>query len=148
MLACCSYIVDNYDRLPSVMIFQHANRYQWHNDDPLYGGQRLLSQLQLPFVKAQGCANLRCVWTLGCYQRNTVISGKDAVHCPNAKQCYCDVYGICDLDCESEDVCRDQYTLPKSSVIPNGWPEYDWDGIWQNVTQLRLDHTGDLRSGE
>jgi hypothetical protein len=48
------------------MIFQHANRYQWHNDDPLYDGQRMLSRLQVPFVKAQGYVNLRCVWTLGC----------------------------------------------------------------------------------
>jgi hypothetical protein len=48
------------------VIFQHANRYQWHNDDPLYDGQRMLSRLQLPFVKAQGYVNLRCVWTLGC----------------------------------------------------------------------------------
>ena len=48
------------------MIFQHANRYQWHNDDPLYDGQRMLSRLQLPFVKSQGYVNLRCVWTLGC----------------------------------------------------------------------------------
>jgi len=48
------------------MIFQHANRYQWHNDDPLYDGQRTLSRLQLPHILAQGYVNLRCVWTLGC----------------------------------------------------------------------------------
>jgi hypothetical protein len=48
------------------MIFQHASRYQWHNDDPLYDGHRILSRLQLPLVKAQGYVNLRCVWTLGC----------------------------------------------------------------------------------
>lgn len=48
------------------MIFQHANRYQWHNDDPLYDGERMLSRLKIPFVKAQGYVNLRCVWTLGC----------------------------------------------------------------------------------
>jgi hypothetical protein len=48
------------------MIFQHANRYQWHNDDPLYDGQRMLSRLKLSFVKALGYVNLRCVWTLGC----------------------------------------------------------------------------------
>ncbi|GAB7323565.1 hypothetical protein MBLNU13_g07067t1 [Cladosporium sp. NU13] len=61
-----TYIIDKYDDLPSFMIFQHANRYQWHNDDPLYDGQRMLSRLKLPFVKAQGYVNLRCVWTLGC----------------------------------------------------------------------------------
>jgi hypothetical protein len=48
------------------MIFQHANRYQWHNDDPLYDGQRMLSRLQLPHIQAQGYVNLRCVWTIGC----------------------------------------------------------------------------------
>ena len=61
-----SYIIDNYDQLSSILIFQHANRYQWHNDDPLYDGQRMLSRLQLPHIQAQGYVNLRCVWTLGC----------------------------------------------------------------------------------
>ena len=31
------YIIDNYDTLPDVMVFIHSLRYQWHNDDPLYG---------------------------------------------------------------------------------------------------------------
>lgn len=48
------------------MIFQHANRYQWHNDDPLYDGKRMLARLQIPYIKQEGYANLRCVWTLGC----------------------------------------------------------------------------------
>lgn len=48
------------------MISQHGNRYQWHNDDPLYDGKRMLSRLQIPFIIAQGYVNLRCVWTLGC----------------------------------------------------------------------------------
>jgi hypothetical protein len=68
-----------------------------------------------------------------------VIFGEHAVHCPNAAQCYCDVYGLCDLDCEGAGVCRDQYTLSRFSTLPEGWPEYDWDGNWQNVTQLRID---------
>lgn len=31
------YIIDHYAKLPDVMIFMHSNRYQWHNDDPIYG---------------------------------------------------------------------------------------------------------------
>lgn len=31
------YIIDNYDKLPDVAIFLHGRRYQWHNEDPLYG---------------------------------------------------------------------------------------------------------------
>lgn len=59
-------IIDNYNHLPSAVIFYHANRYQWHSDDPLYDGLRMLSRLRIPHIKAQGYVNLRCVWTLGC----------------------------------------------------------------------------------
>lgn len=31
------YIIDNYDSLPDVVVFMHSGRYQWHNDDPIYG---------------------------------------------------------------------------------------------------------------
>ncbi|KAK4505842.1 hypothetical protein PRZ48_003807 [Zasmidium cellare] len=61
-----TYIVDNYDELADIVIFSHANRYQWHNDDPLYDGQRVLKRLRLSHILEQGYANLRCVWTLGC----------------------------------------------------------------------------------
>lgn len=30
-------MIDSYDNLPDVMVFMHNGRYQWHNDDPLYG---------------------------------------------------------------------------------------------------------------
>ena len=32
-----SFVIDNYDHLPNITIFMHSLRYQWHNDDPLYG---------------------------------------------------------------------------------------------------------------
>jgi len=60
------YIVDHYDRLPPEMIFQHAKQYQWHNDDPLYDGLRMLQRLSTPTIEREGYVNLRCVWTLGC----------------------------------------------------------------------------------
>lgn len=31
------YIIDNYHKLPDTVIFIHGRRYQWHNEDPLYG---------------------------------------------------------------------------------------------------------------
>jgi hypothetical protein len=30
-------MIDAYEDLPDVMVFIHSDRYQWHNDDPLYG---------------------------------------------------------------------------------------------------------------
>ncbi|GAB7354784.1 hypothetical protein MBLNU459_g5181t2 [Dothideomycetes sp. NU459] len=61
-----TYIIDHYDDLKPVTIFVHAERYQWHNDDPDYDGQRVLQRLNVSHVKAQGYTNLRCTWTLGC----------------------------------------------------------------------------------
>lgn len=31
------HIINNYDNLPDILVFIHSLRYQWHNDDPLYG---------------------------------------------------------------------------------------------------------------
>ncbi|KXT08506.1 hypothetical protein AC579_9216 [Pseudocercospora musae] len=223
-----TFIIDNYEKLNGTIIFSHANRYQWHNDDPLYDGLQVLQRLQVPYIQSQGYVNLRCVWTLGCpaeihpltealapppasdpssedaragsfykdvfqelfpgevvpdvvgapccaqfaataeriktrpksdYERYRdwlektplrddlsgrifeyswhIIFGEEPVFCPNAKKCYCGLFGICDLDCETEGVCGARYTLPKYSVLPKGWPDVDWDGKWRNVTELR-----------
>ncbi|THY64145.1 hypothetical protein D6C97_02761 [Aureobasidium pullulans] len=216
-----TYIIDNYSSLPDIAIFLHAERYQWHNDDPLYDGARTLSRLQLTYILEQGYVNLRCVWTLGCpheihpldhpadeitsethadqvyaaafkelfpdasipesigvsccaqfavskatilqrpreeYERYRrwlletdledglsgrvleyswhIIFGKGAVFCPNTEICYCEVFGLCDLQCEDEGHCREQYTLPPFSTLPEGWPWSGWDGAWQNATVM------------
>lgn len=60
------YIIDNYDNLPDYMLFIHANRFQWHNDDPYYDGQPMIANLQMAYLERQGYVNLRCVWVLGC----------------------------------------------------------------------------------
>ncbi|KAI5198272.1 hypothetical protein E4T39_06855 [Aureobasidium subglaciale] len=61
-----TYIINNYHLLPDIVVFLHAARYQWHNDDPLYDNARALSRLQLPYVQKQGYVNLRCAWRPGC----------------------------------------------------------------------------------
>jgi hypothetical protein len=40
-----SYIIDRYETLPDVTVFMHGGRYQWHNDNPLYGMCRYPSHL-------------------------------------------------------------------------------------------------------
>ena len=36
-----TYLIDHYERLPHYMVFLHSLRYQWHNEDPLYGRSHL-----------------------------------------------------------------------------------------------------------
>lgn len=80
-----TYIIDNYHDLPEYLVFLHALRYQWHNEDPMYGvlawspscrmranhreredGVFPLRNLQLPYVNKMGYANMRCTWMMGC----------------------------------------------------------------------------------
>ena len=48
------------------MLFIHAARFQWHNDDPDYDNLPLLESFQWPYLEEQGYVNLRCTQTLGC----------------------------------------------------------------------------------
>ncbi|OAX79038.1 hypothetical protein ACJ72_06645, partial [Emergomyces africanus] len=61
-----TYIIDHYDKLPDIMIFMHSNRYQWHNDDPIYDAVPIIQSLRLPHVLKVGYAPLRCTWIPGC----------------------------------------------------------------------------------
>lgn len=236
-----SYIIDNYDNLPDNVLFIHASRFAWHNDDPDYDALPTLRNFQFSHLQSEGYVNLRCVWTIGCpseirphddagqmapegkeptakgvykqsfqelwpgrpvpdvvavsccsqfaVTRDTirkrpredyigfrrwlvdtkledslsgrvfefswhstlslacttrpplvwncsgdhrsnatlVIFGKEAVHCPSARDCYCKVFGLCDMQC-SDSTCDGRYVLPKFSTLPQGWPRVDWDG--------------------
>ena len=61
-----TYIIDRYDTLPGNIIFHHAERFQWHNDNPDYDALPLLQRLNFEHLWHEGYANLRCVWVLGC----------------------------------------------------------------------------------
>ncbi|OJJ44001.1 hypothetical protein ASPZODRAFT_72227 [Penicilliopsis zonata CBS 506.65] len=213
-MAYLTYIIDNYDNLPDLILFIHPQRYQWHNDDPYYDGVPMLSNFQVPYLEEQGYVNLRCAWTLGCpseihpfsdthredvhageyfkngfmelfpgvevpdsvgvsccaqfgvtrtkirerprsdYQRFRkwlletplpddlsgrimeyswhMIFGKGPVHCPTAQECYCKVFGLCDLSCPGQGACAGRYILPPYSSLPQGWPYIGWKGQQQD----------------
>ena len=66
--------------------------------------------------------------------KSLVIFGKPAVFCPAAKDCYCRVFGLCELANCSEGECKGQYTLPKYANKPPGWKPlrvFEPD-LWEN----------------
>lgn len=62
-----TFLIDNYASIPqSGAIFIHGNRFQWHNDDPLYDNAASLAALNVPSaLAATGYHNLRCDWSAG-----------------------------------------------------------------------------------
>jgi hypothetical protein len=65
-----------------------------------------------------------------------IIFGRQAVHCPKAKDCYCNVYGLCRLECNEEGKCGERWPYPPFSSLPNGWPRVGWDGEVRNTEKL------------
>ncbi|KAF2470092.1 uncharacterized protein BDR25DRAFT_36659 [Lindgomyces ingoldianus] len=61
-----------------------------------------------------------------------MIFGKEPVHCPTAKECYCKVFGFCYLECQEDGNCAGRYELPRFSTLPNGWPFIGWKGEERN----------------
>ncbi|KAK5626672.1 hypothetical protein RRF57_002387 [Xylaria bambusicola] len=63
-----------------------------------------------------------------------IIFGKEAVHCPSPADCYCNVFGLCDLSVCRNDGCEGRYVLPPYSTLPNGWPLVGWEQEERNFT--------------
>ncbi|KAI1177865.1 hypothetical protein F4777DRAFT_540670 [Nemania sp. FL0916] len=215
-----TYIIDRYADLPENVLFVHASRFAWHNDDPDYDALPTLRSFRLPHLRTEGYVNLRCVWVIGCpgeihpaqdaahkddadkvqakhiykqafeellpgvtvpevvgvsccsqfgVTRETIrsrpredyiryrdwllgtplddalngrvfefawhiIFGKEAVYCPSAAECYCNVFGLCDIPCNDDYSCAGRYTLPPYSTLPKGWPLVGWDQESRNFS--------------
>lgn len=58
-----TYIIDHYDSLPEVIIFMHAHRYSFHNNEIQdLDAVTILRDLNLARVIREGYMNLRCRW--------------------------------------------------------------------------------------
>jgi len=69
-LVYLTYIIDNYEQLPSIVVFLHSHkngwRTAWHTDTPGHSNVISLHLLNLDFVRKAGYVNLRCNWGPGC----------------------------------------------------------------------------------
>lgn len=62
-----TYIIEHYDALPEIVLFMHAHKFTYHNND-LHGGSAvpMLKALNYDRVVREGYVNLRCHWDPGC----------------------------------------------------------------------------------
>jgi hypothetical protein len=68
--AYLTYLVTNYDSLPSVIVSLHSHRNGWpggwHTDAPNYDNAVAVRRLNTDFIRSHGYANLRCNHNPGC----------------------------------------------------------------------------------
>ncbi|KAE8383780.1 hypothetical protein BDV26DRAFT_277024 [Aspergillus bertholletiae] len=64
------YIIDNYDDLPSTIVFLHSHRdgypRAWHTEFSDHSNVRTVQMLRTDFIQRNGYANLRCNPNPGC----------------------------------------------------------------------------------
>ncbi|KAM5436765.1 hypothetical protein McanMca71_001880 [Microsporum canis] len=66
-MAYLTYLIDNYDNLPDIIIFMHSHRTAWHNEEPLsHDSKEMIKRLSNERVTRDGFMNLRCNWAPGC----------------------------------------------------------------------------------
>ncbi|KAL1964352.1 hypothetical protein VTN77DRAFT_7037 [Rasamsonia byssochlamydoides] len=70
-----------------------------------------------------------------------MIFGMEPIHCPAASECYCKVFGLCDLTCNDVESCEGRYVLPPFSTLPEGWPYVGWKGQPQDPSKGGLPET-------
>lgn len=51
------------------------------------------------------------------------LSSLNRLGCPDAQQCYCQLYGRCNLECSRPGHCKGQYSIPPRYALPDGWAE-------------------------
>ncbi|KAL8722928.1 MAG: hypothetical protein Q9225_000698 [Loekoesia sp. 1 TL-2023] len=62
-----SYLIDNYNHLPDIVLFMHAHRWTHHNNLLLgFDASQMISALNGAHVMREGYVNLRCHWSPGC----------------------------------------------------------------------------------
>ncbi|KAL9604870.1 MAG: hypothetical protein Q9219_000318 [cf. Caloplaca sp. 3 TL-2023] len=62
-----SYLIDNYDRLPDIVLFMHAHRWTHHNNLLLgFDASQMINSLNGAYVIREGYVNMRCHWSPGC----------------------------------------------------------------------------------
>ena len=68
--AYLAYLVQNYNNLPSTIVFLHPHKdgypAAWHTDNDEHSNVVSLKNLNIGFVQSNGYANLRCVNDPGC----------------------------------------------------------------------------------
>lgn len=139
------YIIDNYDRLPEVILFIHSQRYQWHNDDPYYDGVPMLRNFQVPYLQKQGYVNIRCAWSLGCPAeiRPYTDTHREDVHAGEYfKTGFMELFPGVGVPHEVGVSCCAQFGVTRSKVHERPKSDYERFRTWLSETPLKDELSG------
>lgn len=141
---CCAQFIVARDNVWQHSRAEYVALRQWLLDDGMESAPRddrisgrILSYLwHILFLPQSGYAPRL---SAGIYE-SVSLDRLNAMACPSAADCYCRLYGRCDLGVCSEASCQGQYTLPRDFKLPEDWAITHGDA--RNTKDVKQEHEG------
>ena len=128
---CCAQFVVSRDNVWRHARHEYVALRQWL----LGGSQRGNAQKQFETINAAPLDDrvagrmLSYMWHILFLSGSATTDGGDGIDlqqlnrlaCPSAEECYCRLYGRCDLTCTSPDRCQGLYHVPPQYRLPDDW---------------------------
>lgn len=116
-----SYLIENYNNLPDIVLFMHSHRWTHHNNRLLgFDASQMIRALSNAHVIREGYVNMRCHWSPGCPEWLRPISGEDTL----AKQeetvlerCWKELFPFDPLPSFLAQPCCAQFALSRARVL-------------------------------
>ncbi|KAF2463042.1 uncharacterized protein BDR25DRAFT_385214 [Lindgomyces ingoldianus] len=144
-----TYLVTNYDTLPSTIVFLHAHRdgfpRAWHTDAVNHDNVEALRSLNINFIQRNGYANLRCIWDPGCPAEVQSFRDPPETHrtieaaMPKAWR---ELFGNEDVPNILATPCCSQFAVSREQVLKRPIEDYQRYLDWLIRTELDDDTSG------
>lgn len=135
-----TYLIDNYDCLPDIILFMHSHRWTHHNNHLLgFDASQMIRALNNAYVVRQGYVNMRCHWSPGCPEWLRPSSGQDTLGKQEEtvlEQCWQELFPFDPLPLFLAQPCCAQFALSKARALSVPRSRYVYYRDWILKTPL------------
>ncbi|KAI4129084.1 MAG: hypothetical protein LQ338_002434 [Usnochroma carphineum] len=116
-----SYLIDNYNRLPDIVVFMHSHRWTHHNNHMLgFDASQMIRALNSAHVIREGYVNMRCHWSPGCPEWLRPRSAQDVLGKQEEtvlERCWRELFPFDPLPSFLAQPCCAQFALSKARIL-------------------------------
>ncbi|KAI4119538.1 MAG: hypothetical protein LQ345_000600 [Seirophora villosa] len=135
-----TYLIDNYDRLPDIVLFMHSHRWTHHNNHLLgFDASQMIRALNNAHVVREGYVNMRCHWSPGCPEWLRTNTGQDTLGKQEEsvlERCWQELFPFDPLPSFLAQPCCAQFALSKARVLSLPRSRYIFYRDWILKTPL------------
>jgi len=144
-----TYLVQNYDSLPDIIVFLHSHRdgwpEAWHTDAPNYDNVIAVRELRLDSIQRDGYVNLRCNPEIGCpYEILPFRDPPEPYRLSEAAfpSAWKKIFQNDNVPQEIGVACCSQFAVSKSQVLSRSKADYERCLEWLYETDLTDEVSG------